>query len=312
VKSVLMVVGLVSAWPMCAAAVAPAHAQTPTMNDAAAPASEAQRTSEASPAVAEPFRLDFGAMQDQPALDDAANAGAADDWRVDVTAWMWLSAMNGDVGVGPLDSSVDASFSDILEASDSLFAFAGRLEVGRGRWAGFVDGMFSSIGADDMSGPAGVASVDVVSDTILVDFGLMYRALEKPSSSGGGRPHALDLYIGGRYQNLELELDPSLGATRSRSRDWLDPLIGARAIIQLSERFDLSLVGDIGGVGVGSDLTWSLRAVAGYHFTMFDTPATVFAGYAVLGTDYEDGSGPGRFEWDMILHGPVLGLRLSF
>lgn len=293
--------------PSLALLTTPARAQT--FGQAYASAVDASRSME-SPAVNEPFRLDFGALQDDPpaSLPEVPE----DDWRVDVTAYMWLTAMDGDVGVGPLTRSVHASFIDILESTDSFVGLAGRLEIGKGRWAGFIEALASKMGVEDLSGPAGAASADLSSTMILVDFGAMFRVFEEPASNGGGRPHMLDVYAGGRFQSIDVELDPEVAATRSESKNWLDPIVGARGIIQLSERFDLTLMGDIGGFGVGSDLTWSLRALVGYHFTMFDTPATVFAGYAALGTDYVDGSGLGRFEWDIISHGPLLGLTLAF
>jgi hypothetical protein len=259
---------------------------------------------------AEPFRLDFGALQEVPA--SAPFEPAEDEWRVDFTAWMWLLAMSGDVRNGPITADVDASFSDILEASDSLFSIAGRLEIGKGKWTGFLDSMYSDIGAEDQTGPVGLPSVDVTNEILLLDFGLMYRVFDEVATNGGGRHHTIDVYAGGRYQHFSLELDPALAATRSQSKGWIDPIFGARAVIQLNERFDFMLMGDIGGFGVGSDLTWTLRAGFGYHFVMFDIPTTAYLGYAALGTDYTEGSGLSRFEWNVVMHGPVLGLTLSF
>jgi hypothetical protein len=38
----------------------------------------------------------------------------------------------------------------------------------------------------------------------------------------------------------------------------------------------------------------------------------VIAGYRALSQDYDDGSGADRFEWDVTLHGPLLGLSIGF
>ena len=294
-RTTLVVAALTSAL----SSYAPALAQT--IDDTTLPMESA--------AVSEPFRLDLGALQDEPATIPAE---PEDDWRVDVTAWIWLNGMSGDIRTGPITADVDAGFSDILDASDSLFAFTGRLEVGKGRWAGFIEGMYADIGADDQTGLLGLATVDVSTEIVLLDFGVLYRAWDQVATNGGGRSHAIDLYVGGRYQALSAELDPVLLAARTKSKNWLDPILGMRATIQLAKRFDFTVVGDIGGFGVGSDLTWSARGVFGYHFECFDMPSTIYAGYAALGTDYSDGSGLQRFEWDMILHGPVLGISFSF
>lgn len=61
--------------------------------------------------------------------------------------------------------------------------------------------------------------------------------------------------------------------------------------------------GDIGGFGVGSDFTWNVIGLIQWQPWKY---AGILAGYRVLDQDYEDGSGLGRFKWDMRLHGPVL------
>jgi hypothetical protein len=38
----------------------------------------------------------------------------------------------------------------------------------------------------------------------------------------------------------------------------------------------------------------------------------ILAGYKALGQDYETGSGPQRFRWDTVMHGPVLGFTVRF
>ena len=67
----------------------------------------------------------------------------------------------------------------------------------------------------------------------------------------------------------------------------------------------MSLRGDIGGFGVGSQLTWDVTASVGYR--MSDT-ATLLFGYRHLDVDYQDG----RFKIDGQFSGPYLGLSFRF
>ncbi|MCC6682860.1 MAG: hypothetical protein IT445_18335 [Phycisphaeraceae bacterium] len=235
-----------------------------------------------------------------------------DEWRVDLDTWIWAMGIEGDIGARGLTSSVDATFFDVLDASDSLIGLAGRLEIGKGKWAGFVDGAYNKIGVDNATGSLGIAKVDVTIEQAVVDFGLMYRLMDKPSDQGSRRNNTLDVYAGARYQSLDIELDPATLPTRDHSQNWIDPIIGLKTTIPLSERFYLLAWGDIGGFGVASDFTWATTAILGYDFTLFSRSATVFGGYRAIGTDYTDGSGANKFTWDATLHGPILGLTIKF
>ncbi|MBL8991437.1 MAG: hypothetical protein JNJ48_07650 [Phycisphaerae bacterium] len=242
---------------------------------------------------------------------EAKDAG----WRAEFTTWIWLVGMTGDVQARGVSASVDANFGDVLEASDSLLAFSGRLEVGYGPFAGFIDGMYASIGAERQLGPGGLLDLDVKNEQGLIDFGLMYRVGSwDPSGDAakGTRKTTLDVFAGGRYSVVALELDPSIGPTVSQTKGWVDPILGARLVLPFAEQWHLSLSGDIGGFGVSSDLTWSASAGVGFDFLMFGMPSTLFAGYRAVGWDYSSGSGASEFRWDIIQHGPLLGLTLRF
>lgn len=103
-------------------------------------------------------------------------------------------------------------------------------------------------------------------------------------------------------------MDSDAAGSADRSRNWVEPFVGARANIDLGEDFVLQVRGDVGGFGLGSDFAWQLAAVIGWQFEMFDMDAALFVGYRALAQDYEEGS----FEWDVIAHGPILGLGFTF
>lgn len=287
--------------------------------------------------------LTLGAFQDeQPAR--------ADDWRVHFNSWIWALGIEGDVGVFGLTKSIDASFLDIVDESDTLFAFSGRLEFGKGRVGGFVDGLYTKLGVDDVEierpdididvdldfdidlgdGPFNPnpnpnpnpkldlgllpAEVDITLELAIVDFGVTYRLGEWPLGDGAAndRHVTLDAYAGARYTMLEIEIDPENRPANQRDRDWIDPIIGLRTNVDIAEDWALLAWGDVGGFGVSSDLTWSVTAVLGYDFRIFEMPATVYGGYRAIGYDYSDGQGSDKVTWDVTLHGPILGFSLRF
>ena len=239
----------------------------------------------------------------------------ADEWRVDTTAWIWVLGVEGDVGARGVTADVSADFRDIIDASDSVFGLSGRLGIGKGRWGGYIDGLYSKLGAEDQSGPMGVPDVDVTFEMTLIEFGLTYRIGEwTPGGDAARNRHnmTLDLYAGGRYTSLEIEVDPAEAESSSGSREWLDPIVGAKFVLPLSQHWQLSANGDVGGFGVESDFTWSATAVVGYDFHLFKIPATFYAGYRAIGQDFTDGSGDDEFVWDVVQHGPIIGIGFTF
>jgi opacity protein-like surface antigen len=124
---------------------------------------------------------------------------------------------------------------------------------------------------------------------------------------------SFDFLTGGRYVWLELGIDVSGGPLGGRDveRDvgWIDPFVGGRLLLTLSQKVSLVVRGDVGGFGVGSDLTWNLVGNVQYHLSH---TVSLDVGYRALSIDYEQGSGTDRFRFDVIMHGPVLGAVFRF
>jgi len=259
--------------------------------------------------------------QDEPAAmtpseeSETLLSSDQDPWRISLTPMVWAIGLNGDVGVGPVGASVDASFLDLLDESDSVFGFTGRLEVAHGRLGGFVDGAYAKLGVDNATGPAGLSRIDVTSELAVLDFGVMYRVAEWTPEEGArdnALPGSLDAYVGGRLMHVGLELDPAMLPGISADMTWVDPIVGGRLILPLSKSVHVLGMGDVGGFGASSDLTWSATAALGWNTTLWGHPASLRAGYRAIGHDYTNGSGARRFTWDVIMHGPIFGLSVQF
>jgi opacity protein-like surface antigen len=110
-------------------------------------------------------------------------------------------------------------------------------------------------------------------------------------------------------QNLTTAINSQLASrvptSASADKDWLDPFIGVRAQWNLSDKWYLAGKSDIGGFGVGSDLTWSVQGTVGYAFT---PSVSLEAGYRYLDTDYVDG----KFTYDVAQSGALIGVNIRF
>jgi hypothetical protein len=240
----------------------------------------------------------------------ASVARAADDdpdaWHVRITPYAWAPGIHGDVTVRGVNSEVDASFLDLLDETDTLTGLAGRLEVTKGRFGVFGDIFYAKTKIDG----AGRTDLDVTTRMWFIEFGGQFRVLDTTSDRVPGL--TLDVYGGGRYSYLELDLDTAGAASAKESKDWVDPIVGARVGVHFSEHVFLLFAGDVGGFGVGSDFAWSVTGLFGYKWQSGTIEWAILAGYKALGQDYETGSGPQRFRWDTVMHGPVLGFTVRF
>ena len=98
-------------------------------------------------------------------------------------------------------------------------------------------------------------------------------------SAGGGSGTVIDVLAGARYWHQQMSislaltgtldvggLDVSRGiaAARGGGVDWINPLVGARIRHQLAPGQVLLLRADVGGFGVGSQVSWD--ALAAYFW----------------------------------------------
>jgi hypothetical protein len=237
-------------------------------------------------------------------------ARAEDDdptaWHVTFAPYAWAPGFYGDVSVQGRDAKLDASFRDTLENTDTLVGLQGHLEVTRGRWGVYGDILYLKTKVKD----AGITGLDATNRMWLIEFGAQYRLIDTTTDRVPGL--TLDVYGGGRYTFLELDLAPRDAPALTQSKDWVDPIVGGRLGVHFSEHVFLLFAGDVGGFGVGSDFAWSIMGLFGYRWQAAGLEWAVLAGYKALAQDYTAGSGARRFRWDTTMHGPILGLSIRF
>ena len=223
-------------------------------------------------------------------------------WEFTVAPYLWMAGLDGDVTVKGTKSSVDADFGDILDNLDA--GAQGYFEARNGKWGVYGDFTYIKVANDAKVGPV---SIDVESSTTMAEGGLLYRIFEGYGAQGS--PVGTDIFIGGRYMNLDAELDFAGIADVSSDRNWWDPLVGVAYSHDLSKDWLIKATADIGGFGIGSDLTWGFRILGGYRLGKH---ANLWFGYRYLDIDYDEGSGANKFEYDVEMHGPILGASFHF
>ena len=222
-------------------------------------------------------------------------------WEFTLAPYVWFAGIDGDVTVKGTTSEVDADFGDI---SDSLDAAAlGYFEVRNGKWGAYTDVVYLDA---SRNGKVGAANIEVGATSTILEAGALYRAYEGHNQD---YPVATDIFFGARYMNIEAALDFTGAGDVQEGKDWVDPIIGATHLRDFSEKVTLTAGGDVGGLGIGSDFTYSLRLLLGYRFTEH---VNGWIGYRYLDIDDDDGSGANQFVYDVALHGPILGASIHF
>ena len=224
-----------------------------------------------------------------------------DDWEFTLAPYLWMTSLRADVDVGPVSATADACFSDLLEHMDmgAQLRFEGR----RGHWGFYLDGTYMSLGGDARAriGPFRVRGLDVDGEftQAWLDFGGMYRF--------GERGRSFDIMLGGRYTYIgaDISIGPFLDV--DESDDFVSPVVGGRWEYALSDKWALSLAGDVGGFGVGdaADLTFGVTGLLGYRVS---DHSTLVVGYRYYNSDYSTSD----LDLDIQLHGPVVGMAFQF
>ena len=258
---------------------------------------------------------------------DVAPVASANPWSFSFTTYSWLPWISGDLVVKGRSFDVDVSAGQVLDALDwsQLPAWFSYAEARNGRLFLFNDILYSKLtGSQDFAktGPAGVVTLTgnlgADYEQTIVELGGAYEIWSAGSSS-------VDVLAGGRYWHQSAVVSADLSATinfdgltvegnrvfaRSGSVDWIDPFVGARLRQPIAPGHNLTLRGDVGGFGAGSEFTWQVIATYDFEICASDRyTIDGYVGYRALSVDYAQGSGTNRYELDAVMQGPSWARR---
>lgn len=220
------------------------------------------------------------------------------DWRQTFFLYGMGVTIDGDAQIGPVEVPIDVSISDMFSALK--FGAMAAYRVENDTWSFSGDVTFMNLGWSKTT-EQGRASASIDADQLTV-MGTIGRRVA-PNFE------ALFSLV---YFDLSSELGVRVleqRVTASRDADWIDPLVGLQYRAPLGGKWDLNLRGDMGGFGIGSDLT--LHGWATFVRRNSET-FSWYVGYRYIGYDYETGSGANLQRYDLQQHGPGAGIAFSF
>jgi hypothetical protein len=265
-----------------------------------------------------------------------------DGWQFDVEPYLWIPAVKGTVSADGRTAGVDVGFDEIFDLIGdgfSLLAGMAHFEARHARVAVFLDFAGIKLDTDDSAQLEQIESPDypglsttriktkvhLKQDQIFLEFGAAYRLLELAMPQRA-RPFTLEALAGGRYMyywtSVSAEASTKIvglpggsqgvrqAASGHQTLDWVDPFIGGRFTVPLTDDIGFSFRGDIGGFGAGSDLAWSLVSNFMYDLPWhpYDARTWFAVGYKVLAYKYDTGNA----NIDLQYRGPAVGLGAAF
>ncbi len=250
-------------------------------------------------------------------------------WTLTLTPYSWLAGLSGDTTVKGRTTDIDVGPFKVLEHLDGV-PWMSYAEARHGRLSFYNDVFYAPLGVDaNVARSFGRVSLDaalgVDIEQTIIELGATYEIARWNAFAGST---AIDVLAGARYWHQNVAINLALTTTldiagldlsrdraiaRARGVDWVDPLVGLRIRHQLVPGQELLLRGDVGGFDAGSQFSWNVLATYSWQIGVhYGVTYSGMLGYRALSVDFEKGSGVNRYEYDVVQHGPLLGLTLKF
>jgi opacity protein-like surface antigen len=183
------------------------------------------------------------------------------DWQYELVPYVWLPGIRSDVKLGPLPgNSLGANSRGILNALD--YAAMGTFQVQNGSWGGLADAVYAKLSVSNQWAGGLLGGYNVDSTPQMYTLAGYYRVLNGPVE--------FDLLGGARYVSVKTSVDiaPSifgLGRQFGDTASAWNGIVGARAILPLTDKWSLTGYVDVGDGGGAR--SWQAIAGASYQFS---------------------------------------------
>jgi opacity protein-like surface antigen len=230
----------------------------------------------------------------------AQNAGPTSGWSFQLTPYLWLAGINGDVeGPHGLSASFDAGIGDVLSHLDGGLMLLG--EARYRRWGILVDFDYAKLSGTGGGFSPILGQPSLTTKEYLVTLDGAYRFIDSDAFK-------LDALAGVRIMSVDNDLSFSGALLAPRSDNggdtWADPVVGLRTILPIGGGFVANALGDVGG-GPNGDLTWQIYGGIGYDISQ---AVSAYVGYRYLSMNHQDGN----FKFNINQQGPILGVGFRF
>ena len=233
----------------------------------------------------------------------AAAQESRSGWTFETTPYLWASGLNGTVGVRDRTASIDVGFSTLLENLDGALMVP--LEGNSGRWGFGLEYIKLKVSNESATPGPLFSEAEFEASQRIIEIGPRYRLIDRV-------PVALEFLVAARWWSLDnrliLKSDGVPDVIEELDENWVDPVVGARTLVDISGRWLFQTRFDVGGFGMGSEFSWQALGTVAYKFS---DSFTLRAGYRHLDVDFEE-EGERAFIYDVGTGGLILGANFKF
>jgi hypothetical protein len=229
----------------------------------------------------------------------AASTASESDWHFTVSPYLWFPGVHGNI-VGPNggEFGFSASPGDLL--SHFRIGLMGVVEPRYKRIVMPLDIMWIRLGSDRaLPNTPGQGVANLHATEFFLSQKIGYRLIDSEKVK-------IDALAGFRYWYFGESLSFTTNTLNfSGSQSWVDPLVGGRITGILTPKVGVTVGGDVGGWGVGSQIDYQAFGLLGYRIK----PALALqAGYRYLYFDRRRASGA---YLDVATSGVLFGVSIT-
>jgi len=217
----------------------------------------------------------------------------SEKWEWNLAPYVWAVGMKGDLTVKNLEVPLNLKFGDVVEnVNIGVMLHA---EAKKNRWSIMTDIFYAKINQNEFP------------EQVLMDLNTEITITQKMIELGGAytftelNTFKMDFLLGARYFSLNTEIDADNLSAIVIEENFIDPFVGVRFINHWN-KFSLGGRIDVGGFGVGSEVSYKYNVGAGYQFTEL---FKLDIGYQVYNPRYENNNQD--LIYDLASQGFILG-----
>lgn len=150
----------------------------------------------------------------------------------------------------------------------------------------------------------------------IVRLVLERRGLSASSRRGKLVQRVIERRLGAQSEvvrrTIQVQLSRAFAGAGTGDLEWVDPFVGGRVRHDFGQNKNVTLEGDVGGFGAGSEFSWQVVGTYGFDVNVLGSTMHSVVGYRALAVDYSETGAHGKNGIDYLQHGPVLGAKFNW